>query len=160
VKSGAVKASSKNAAVSLAADSAALRTAIANLDSHSDVELQGFALISTAVSMQTNVPVETVRRQHSITGMSYGELLIANTLAKTSGKSFDAIMAMKSKSRSWGELAGKVGVSEGSIIAKAHSATDSLTFAEAKSERRRQQNVRDTIDTAHPGNLGNAPGGG
>ena len=136
-------ASKQTARAGLGAESPALRSAIAALDAQSNVAVDGMVLISTAVAMQTKVPVETVRQQHTATGMSYGELLIANTLAGATQKSFDAIVLMKAKSRSWGQLAVTLGVAEKAIIGRAQSATQAITYAQARTNRNRQQRVRE-----------------
>jgi hypothetical protein len=55
--------------------------------------------------MQTKVPVRTLVSQQVDTRLSYGELLIANSLAEGSQKSFKEIIAMRIKTKTWGELA-------------------------------------------------------
>ncbi len=92
--------------------------------------------------------------------MSYGELLVANSLAKASGKPFEAIIAMKAKIRGWGELSRKLGVNPDSIATRARKASEQLTFASTRRDRRRDENIRDAGFRTSPSlNAGGAPGG-
>jgi hypothetical protein len=64
-----------------------------------------------SISASTKVPVATLEKEkakHS--SLSYGDLFAAHTIAKTSGKSFDEIAAMKEKGDSWDKIADANGV--------------------------------------------------
>lgn len=64
-----------------------------------------------SVAASTKVPVATLEKEkarHS--SLSVGDLFAAHTIAKTSGKSFDEIAAMKEKGQSWDKIADANGV--------------------------------------------------
>jgi hypothetical protein len=64
-----------------------------------------------SISASTKVPVATLEKEkakHS--SLTYGDLFAAHTIAKTSGKSFDEIAAMKEKGQSWDKIADANGV--------------------------------------------------
>lgn len=127
----------------LSHESAAFRGAINTLDAQGMRTVRGVGMVPTAVSAQTKVPVRTLVEQQSQTGLSYGELLIANSLAEGSGKSLDAIVAMRKSSSSWEALSKKLKINSKSIVARANAATNAIQYAEARSNRRRDQNMRD-----------------
>src|SRR4051794_5408795 len=68
-----------------------LATAVAKLDARANTVVEGHALLPTAVSIQTGVTTEVLTKQHASSGLSYGQLLVANSLASGSGKGFDQI---------------------------------------------------------------------
>ena len=82
-----------------------LRNAINRLDGLGMLPVKGFGLVPAAVAWQTETRMRTVIVQQAETGLSYGELLIANTLAAKSKESFADVVAMRTKTRTWGELA-------------------------------------------------------
>jgi hypothetical protein len=64
-----------------------------------------------SISASTKIPVATLEKEkakHS--SLTYGDLFAAHTIAKTSGKSFDEIAAMKEKGQSWDKIADANGV--------------------------------------------------
>ena len=66
-----------------------------------------------SISASTNVPVATLEKEKARTGMSYGDLFAAHSIAKASGKSFDQIAAMKKSGESWDKIADANNVSLG-----------------------------------------------
>src|SRR5450432_4371155 len=80
-----------------------LRNAVDSLDVLGMLPVKGFGLVPAAVSWQTEMPMRTLIEQQAETGLSYGELLIANSLAAKSEESFAQIIAMRAKTRTWGE---------------------------------------------------------
>jgi hypothetical protein len=136
----------------------ALRNAIEMLDSQGGLVVRGVGLVPAAVAWQTKVPVRQLVQQQADTRLSYGELLIANSLAQGSEKSFNEILALRRKSKSWGELSLKLHINPDSIVARAAAASDSIRYAEARSNRRRQQNLQDSgYDLRHSQNSSVAP---
>src|SRR3954463_2137144 len=59
-----------------------------------------------SISASTKVPVATLEKEKARhPSLSYGDLFAAHTIAKTSGKNFDEIAAMKEKGESWDKIA-------------------------------------------------------
>lgn len=100
-------------------------------------------MIVNAVAWQTKVPVKTLKQQPESTGMTFGELLIANSLAVGSNTSFESVLAMKQKTRRWSDLARQLKINPDSIVGRADAATHSLVLAHSRRERRRDENLRD-----------------
>jgi hypothetical protein len=120
-----------------------LGTAVAALDTRANTVVEGHVLLPTAVSIQTKVPVEVLKKQRSASGLSYGQLLVANSLASGSGKSFDEILALRAKTRNWSQLATNLHISVKSIIARVNAADESVKYAESRRRLRREENLKD-----------------
>ena len=118
--------------------------AIELLDRQGGVTVAGVGLVPTAVAWQTKVPVRTLVTQQVNTRLSYGELLIANSLAEGSQKSFKEIIAMRTKTKTWCELSMQLHINPDSIKARAEAASNAISYAEARRNRRREQNLRDS----------------
>lgn len=122
----------------------ALATAITRLDAKAPVTVEGWSLLVTAVSWQTKVPAETLKKQRATTGLTYGQLLVANSLAAASGKSFDRILALRSTSPNWSQLAARLHINIESIVARLNTAGESIRYAEYRRKIRRAQNLKET----------------
>ncbi len=127
-----------------AKENRALGKAIAKLDAKAKTAIDGWALMPTAVSWQTKVPVEILKGQRATSGLTYGELLVANSLATGSGKSFDQILAFRAKIQNWSQLARKLHIGVGSLIARLKAADESIQYAEYRRKIRRDQNFKET----------------
>jgi hypothetical protein len=66
-----------------------------------------------SISASTGVPVATLANQKAKTGMSYGDLFAAHSIAKAAGKRFEEIAALKAKGESWDKIAEANNVSLG-----------------------------------------------
>ena len=119
----------------------AFRMAIDSLDAQAGKVMRGVGLVPAAVSLQTKVPLETLVTQQAETGLSYGELLVANSLAVGSNKSFARILAMRAKTLTWAELSLKLRINPNSLIARAQAAFNSINYAQARFDRRRRESV-------------------
>ncbi len=157
VETGEVKQSTSKTAVTN--DNTALGIAVAQLDAKAGTVVDGYALMPVAVSWQTKVPVEVLKKQRTTSGLTYGQLLVANSLATGSGKSFDQILALKKKSQDWTQLATKLHVGVGSIVARVKAADASLKYAEARRKLRRDQSI-DATDFQRGGRTRDSRGGG
>ncbi len=144
VDAGDTDAGPPQSAARLAAENPALRSAVVKLDAEAKTNVEGWTLIANAVAWQTKVPVKTLKQQHETTGLTYGELLIANSLAMGSGNSFEAVLAMKQKSKTWAEVAKQLKINPDSLTARARAATESLRFAHSRRNQRREENMRDS----------------
>ena len=85
---------------------------------HSDAT--GGAGVLNRIFRETGVPVATLQTEKSSTGLGYGDLEIANILAKASGQSFDSIVAKFKAGEGWGKIAQDVGLNLGKLVSAAH----------------------------------------
>jgi hypothetical protein len=74
----------------------------------------------TRISSETGVPVGTLQVQKATTRLGYGDLEIANLLAKASGQSFDAMVAKFKAGEGWGKIAHDLGLNLGKIVSAAN----------------------------------------
>ncbi len=91
-------------AKTIAAEDPTLRRAINSLDALGMVSFRGFGLLPAAVSWQTDVPIRELVLQQTDTGLSYGELLLANSIAKESNQPFETAILVRAESRTWSEV--------------------------------------------------------
>jgi hypothetical protein len=112
-----------------------LREAIDSLDGLGMLQVRGFGLVPAAVAWQSNKPMRKVIEQQAETGLSYGELLIANVLAAKSRESFDQVVARRTRTRTWGELAGQLHVDPGLLVTRANIASQRILAAESQTRR-------------------------
>ncbi len=72
------------------------------------------------IAAETGVSVETLRKERTDTGMGFGSLLIANELAKASGRSFAEVAAEFKAGKGWGQIAAEANVKLGALMKAAH----------------------------------------
>jgi hypothetical protein len=150
----------ENRSAKVLAGDPAMQVALDTLNAQASTTVEGWTLIANAVAWQTGVRLDTINRQHAKTKLTYGDLLAANTIATASGKSFESVVTAQAKARAWAPVARQLGVNPDSITARARTAADSIKFAEAKKNRQREHNIRDSgVDGRGP-NANNLPGGG
>lgn len=102
---------------------------------HSDAT--GDAAVLNRTSRETGVPIDTLLTEKSSTGLGYGELEVANLLAKASGQRFDGIVAKFKAGEDWGKIAHDMGLKLGKIVSDAHrpsSKNESKHLGQANSE--------------------------
>jgi hypothetical protein len=73
----------------------------------------GAARVVQSISKSTGVPAATLEKQKASTGLSYGDIFAAHSIAKASGKTFDEIAALKKKGQTWDQIAEANGVDIG-----------------------------------------------
>jgi hypothetical protein len=88
--------------------------------------------VLTTISTETGVPVEVLRTQRSQSRLGYGELLIANSLASATGRTFDEIVARRTSGEGWGRIAKDYNVKLGPIVSRAHHAGEALGDVKGK----------------------------
>lgn len=142
----------------LGPENTTLGKAVANLDAKASTVVDGYSLMPTAVSWQTKVPAEVLKKQRAKSGLSYGQLLVANSLASGSGKTFEQVLALRAKTQDWNQLAANLHVGVNSIMARLKAADESVTYAEARRNLRRDQSIKAT-DFQRAGRS-RMPGGG
>jgi hypothetical protein len=139
--------SSNAAATTLGAnEKSSFRTALGELNTQAGTIVDGYALIIPAVALQTGVPQDTIKKQRAATGMTYGELLVANSMAKGSGKAFNEIVNMRGKEKSWQELSLRLRINIDSITARLKNAAESVKYAQSRKDKSRQQNIGDLMN--------------
>jgi hypothetical protein len=57
------------------------------------------------ITINTDVATATLEREKARTGLSFGEIYVAHSLALATHKKFDAIVALKSSGQSWAQIA-------------------------------------------------------
>ena len=70
------------------------------------------------VSREFDVPVVVLEEQRTRTSLGYGGLMIANALARETGRSFDEIVAMKQSGMGWGRIAQENNVKLGPLVSR------------------------------------------
>jgi hypothetical protein len=110
------------------------RTSV-NINAHATTP-EGQTKVLNKISNETGVPVDTLKMQRSQTGLGYGELLIANSLATATGKTFDEIAALKASGQGWGKIAKTYNLKLGKIVSQARQTDDAITPPETKSKKK------------------------
>ncbi len=130
-------------------EDARLKKAINSLDGLGMMPVKGFGLVPAAVAWQTDTRMRNLIQEQADTGLSYGELLMAHALAAKSKESFADVVAMRERTRTWGELARKLGVDPNVVVANANLASERILAVEFRS-RHRQQNNNTAFTSANP----------
>lgn len=142
------------------AEPAPLKNALASLDAKSDMIINGKSAMVSAVSGQTSVSTTTLKGQRAKTGLSFTELLVANSIAEGSKTSFDSVVAMREKSRAWAEVANRLHVSVNSLTARARAADQAMASVNRANQRTHEQTKDDSgLRNYGRGNIGKPPGG-
>lgn len=81
-----------------------------------------FALLSK----QLDIPVATLQSEKQSTNFGFGQLFIANALAKSSGKTFDQIAGEFQQGQGWGQIAAQNGVKLGSVVSQIKSSNKAM----------------------------------
>jgi hypothetical protein len=110
---------------------------------HSDAT--GDAAVLNRTSRETGVPIDTLLTEKSSTGLRYGELEIANLLAKASGQRFDRIVAKFKAGEDWGKIANDMGLKLEKIVSDAHRPS-----SKNESKHLGQTNSESTSKLGHP----------
>ena len=91
---------------------ASIEKTMANINSDAS-KPGGPEQVLKSISASTGVPVATLEKEKEKTGMSYGDLFAAHSIAKAAGKPFAEIAALKAKGDSWDKIAEANNVSLG-----------------------------------------------
>ena len=94
--------------------------------------------------------MRTIIRQQANTDLSYGELLLANTLAAKSGISFSEVISKRVQSGSWNELAGQLGVDRDVILTRLENASTRIRQVDARNHFRHQADSGTTFTSINP----------
>jgi hypothetical protein len=83
-------------------DSAAINKLIADINAAAKTNK---ARMLKIMVINTDVAAATLEQEKSRTGLSFGEVYVAHSLAMVSQKSFNQIVALKAKGQSWAAIA-------------------------------------------------------
>ncbi len=119
----------------------AFRKAIDALDAQAGKVMRGTGLVPAAVSAQAQVPIEVLFAQQAETGLSYGELPVADSLAVGSGRSFARILALRAKTPTWAELSLQLWINPNSLVARAEAAKSAINNADARLARQHRETI-------------------
>ena len=89
-------------AIVSADDSAAIHKLIVDINAAAKTNK---ARILRIIVINTDVAASTLEQEKSRTGLSYGEVYVAHSLAMASHKSFNQIVALKASGQSWARIA-------------------------------------------------------
>ena len=140
------------AGVAWADDEMDLNKAVTNLNAISQL---AYAKTSTygAVSAQTGVPVVQLVADRRATGLNYGDLLVAESIAAATGKSVHAVVAEQAKGQSWASVSRHNRINPASLTARLQTAAEVMhAVAERSYNKQRSQMITDNYGR----NQGNA----
>jgi PIN domain nuclease of toxin-antitoxin system len=89
-------------AIARADDSAGINKLIGDINAAAKANK---ARMLRIIVINTDVAASTLEREKSRTGLSYGDVYVAHSLALASHKSFDQIVALKTSGQSWAKVA-------------------------------------------------------
>lgn len=98
--------------------------------------------VLTSLSKSLGVPVETLSSQKQSTGFGFGQLLLANSLSRATGLSFDQLAAQFQSGKGWGRIARERGVNLGEIVSGIRKSTAALREVHQADIRVRQGDQR------------------
>lgn len=117
----------------------------------------GKKLALNAVSQETNVPEKTLQAHMTATHLSYGELLVAESLAQGSGKSITAVVAMK-QNKGWADLSRQEKIDPNSIINRLQGATKLVQAGETNKKQAGNAKKPASVNPSAPPETGKAMG--
>ncbi len=89
-----------------------IKQTIANINADAS-KPDGAAKVVQSISKSTGVPAATLESQKASTGLTYGDIFAAHSIAKASGKKFADMVALKKKGQTWDQIAEANGVDIG-----------------------------------------------
>lgn len=91
------------------------------------------------VAREFDVSVEVLEEQRTRTELGYGGLMIANSLARETGRSFDEIVALKRSGMGWGRIAQENGVRLEPIVSRFERADTAFRKYNPKRDRMKSE---------------------
>jgi len=113
-----------------AEDEATLNQGIATLNAQAKTAADK-KIVLGAVAQQTNVPEKTLESQMATTHLTYGELVVANSLAEGSGQAVTNILARK-KGKGWAEVSREVKINPASVIDRLRTTQKVVQMSQTK----------------------------
>jgi hypothetical protein len=105
--------------------------------------------VLAAISRETDVPIATLAKQRNRTGLSYGGLFIANSLASATGRSFDEIAELKANGHGWGWIAKQNNVKLGPIVSRARHVDKAVKKDSAKVKKSKKSKKEKSFATTN-----------
>ncbi len=102
-----------------------------------------------SLSKELGVPVETLKTQQQGTNFGFGQLFIANALAKQSGKTFDQMAQEFKSGKGWGQIAKENNVKLGKIVSDMKHST-----AEMRKNHKEEMRARNNENKGKPQGVG------
>ena len=97
----------------------------------------GHEKIYQNLSTEFDIPVDMLRSQRVETDFGFGELFIANSLARASGQDFGVLAQQRQDGKGWGVIARENGVKLGSVVSRIQRANGAI-----ERERAARRNTR------------------
>ena len=120
-----------------AEDEATLNQAIATLNGQAKTAADK-KIVLGAVAQQTNVPEKTLESQMATTHLTYGELVVANSLAEGSRQAVTNILARK-KGKGWAEVSREVKINPASVIDRLRTTQKVVQMSQTKKQTQKMK---------------------
>jgi predicted ATPase with chaperone activity len=130
-----------------AEDEATLNQAIATLNGQAKTVDKKIVL--GAVAQQTNVPEKTLESQMAATHLTYGELVVANSLAQGSGQAMTNILALK-KGKGWAEVSREVKINPASVIDRVRTTQKVVQMSQTKLNQTKKSDSTTSVRSPTP----------
>jgi hypothetical protein len=98
---------------------------------------QGEEVVAARLSKELGIPASTLEAQRAQTKLGWGELLIANRLAQTSGLSFDQVVGEFRSGKGWGKIAKEHNVNLGQLVSDVRRSAHAVEAEGRRGERGR-----------------------
>ncbi|HYK89185.1 MAG TPA: hypothetical protein VE398_10465 [Acidobacteriota bacterium] len=99
---------------------------------------KGNQAVLESLSKQLKIPAATLDAQQRSTKFGFGQLLIANSLAQASGKTFDQVAQEFKSGKGWGEIAKENNLKLGTVVSSVKRAGNKLRDERMQANRRDQ----------------------
>ena len=130
-------------------------------------QAQGEDRVLARMSEELGIPVETLKQQKESSKLGFGDLFIADSLAKATNKTFEELLAEFQGGKGWGRIANENNVRLGEIISQAKRNANAVEAARRNEERRAAREAearerpaetpgakRGAAETRGPGSMG------
>ena len=95
------------------------------------------------LSSELGVSADTLKQQKQQNSLSYGQLFMANSLSRSSGKSVNTIVSEFRSGKGWGQIARENNVSLGEIVSNARRTEGGLRLDHATAVDKEKRNKAD-----------------
>lgn len=99
--------------------------------------------VLTRLSGDLGVSTQTLKQQREQSKLSYGNLFIANSLAKSSGTTFSQIAAERESGNGWGKIAKDHNLKLGEVVSGAKKNANAVEATRRNEERRVQREQKE-----------------
>jgi hypothetical protein len=103
---------------------------------------EGRERVYQKLSKELDIPVAALREQKERTRFGFGQLFIANSLAKESGKSFEEIEQEFRSGKGWGRIAEEHDLELGRVVGRMRGSATSLQRERGEIKHRGRRNER------------------